>query len=196
MADGGNAVQNSSGQPVKSILKKGKPKAAATPSFGNIDADGGIQWDEMNILMTEHPPDKDYGHMKIEEPKTPYHELVDDEGEPITPGLISPDDLASRVQEAASGDGAGPSKWEQESSDSEDNEEQIKHKDEFRQWRKKHYNEFYAVKRARELIPKDLAEAEADDNDPTASSCHVISADTSMASVGSADSDDMEDTTS
>ncbi len=59
-----------------------------------------------------------------------------------------------RVQEAASGDGAGPSKWEQESSDSEDNEEQIKHKDEFRQWRKKHYNEFYAVKRARELIPK------------------------------------------
>ncbi len=43
---------------------------------------------------------------------------------------------------------------------------------------------------------QDLAEAEADDNDPTASSCHVISADTSMASVGSADSDDMEDTTS
>jgi len=57
----------------------------------------GIKWDEMNILMTEHPLDKDYGHMKIEEPKTPYHYDNDDVEEQSTGTTVCPDDLHDKL---------------------------------------------------------------------------------------------------
>ena len=60
-----------------------------------------------------------------------------------------------RVKEAAAG-GDSSSRWEPESSGDDEEEflsdEQKQHKKEFREWRKNHYNEFMAVKRARELM--------------------------------------------
>jgi len=132
-------------------------------------------FDESNIQATLHPPDKDYGFMKIEEPKTPFeaYESEAEEHEDLDPHL-----LAARI--AAEGNkGPRPRRISEPSADPEDLEllspDEREKRRSFEAKRKKHYNEFYAVKMARQLM------AENDDDDDAADDGAVDAAEKSKS---------------
>lgn len=134
------------------------------------------KWDEMNILATYHPADKDYGLMKIDEPSTPYNRMVGDDDDEGTLSdsdgqALTADDLASKLIAA---EGTEPrfmkeeEEEEEESSEEEEEEltpeEQAKKKH-FQMMRKMHYNEGLNIKLARQLIASELEEDEDEDEE-------------------------------
>ncbi|XP_066946620.1 protein phosphatase inhibitor 2-like isoform X2 [Macrobrachium rosenbergii] len=147
-------------QPRKGILKNsssfegnGRPREKET------------KWDEMNILATLHPKDKDYGHMKIEEPKTPYTHYNEGDSGDENDGLDA-DLLAKKIQLGGSELPKALIEVEQEleSEDEDISPEEREKRKIFEMKRKKHYNEFYAVKLARKLMQNDEEEDEDEED--------------------------------
>ncbi|GMS96094.1 hypothetical protein PENTCL1PPCAC_18269, partial [Pristionchus entomophagus] len=150
-------------QPKKSILK-----AKQASSFETKE--GRAHFDEMNIIATHHPADKDYGHMKIDEPKTPYNysdgEHSDGEGLTAAPrartGLSGGAVDAEAVVAGLEGEKRRESIPFQDSSDDEGEEtpEKRDKRLEFEAKRKMHYNEGAILKQH-----MDVEEDEDDEGD-------------------------------
>lgn len=107
------------------------------------------------MLQTYHPPNKDYGHMKVDEPKTPFNY--------IDPALAETDELDANLLaeklKVAQETVRRASIHVEESSDEEEivetNDEKV-NRLEFEKRRKLHYNEASAIKLARKLIEEEI----------------------------------------
>ncbi|KAI6661237.1 Protein phosphatase inhibitor 2 [Oopsacas minuta] len=135
-----------------SILKRTKDAKKET---------GGLQWDEMNIIATLHPKDKDYGHMKIVEPKTPYEH--DPGHEPAGAEKSVVKELADRVESDPTAfvyKEPPPPCIDMDSGSDEETmtpEEKAKHEI-FKKKRQLHYNEGAFMKQAREMARRSMVE--------------------------------------
>lgn len=147
------------------------------PGFTEDDQQKKSQkWDEMNILATYHPADKDYGLMKIDEPSTPYNRMVgDDEDEGALSdsdgqSALTADDLASKLIAAEGSEPRFMKEEEEEEESSEEEEEELTpeeqaKKKQFQMMRKMHYNEGLNIKLARQLIASELEDDEDEDEE-------------------------------
>eukprot|EP00096_Caligus_rogercresseyi_P008702 TRINITY_DN2807_c0_g1_i2.p1 TRINITY_DN2807_c0_g1~~TRINITY_DN2807_c0_g1_i2.p1 ORF type:complete len:214 (+),score=85.33 TRINITY_DN2807_c0_g1_i2:343-984(+) len=178
-------TENLSKVPVRGILKASTSfeHREHEPSSNEIKS---MHFDESNIIATLHPADKDYGFMKVDEPKTPFEYLSDGEEEEdnldeedgrggaasCSSSRHHPNDLNANVlaEKIAVEGSKGPRPRKISEGLAEDDEdipeEDRERRKSFEQKRKAHYNEFMTVKLARQLMNDD--ELDIDNNEGSA----------------------------
>ncbi|XP_015792550.1 protein phosphatase inhibitor 2 [Tetranychus urticae] len=175
-------MENLAKKPAKGILRTSSNSGHTEQHKSSIEP---IKWDEMNILQTLHPPGKDYGLMKIEEPKTPYshykdtvdgEQVSDDEEAASSSTNLNLQKVSEKIKLGRSKVSSQDSKEEEDSKEFDDDddqsdlegeeltEEEKKKRREFEMKRKMHYNEFQAVKLARKLLEEEDDDEEDDDD--------------------------------
>lgn len=130
-------AQNLQKKPSKGILKTSRSVDTqdGTPSSSKRAKEQ--RFDEINIMETFHPANKDYGHMKIDEPKTPYSESV--EGDTEAADELDANVLAAKLAASMN----QPPKCMDMCDPEDDEDEETRQKRlEFEKKRKMHYNEF------------------------------------------------------
>lgn len=182
-------------KPCKGILKSSSSFDKHSSAASAVHRKS-AKFDELNVLQTFHPPDKDYGHMKVDEPKTPFNYVEEGDVDQLDAEL-----LAERLRVAANSQSESVSEEESEEEEEELTEEQKKRKVEFERRRKAHYNEFEAIRLARKLIEEDEddddenVETDGAANSSAASSSNLPGTASSAGSAASATPQSAKDDT-
>ncbi|XP_013409532.1 protein phosphatase inhibitor 2 [Lingula anatina] len=162
-------------KPIRGILKN-------STSFDKTEHSGKkeMTWDEMNIVATHHPADKDYGHMKITDPPTPYSKYEEPEDDELLEHQDSVDPISEDETDALDANKLAKRlehnskpKFMKKAAEEDDDEDDLddlsesgkEKRKQFEQKRKLHYNEFYAVKLAKQLMEEEDEEEEDDEEE-------------------------------
>ncbi|VVC37977.1 Hypothetical protein CINCED_3A001896 [Cinara cedri] len=148
-------------------LKKEPSKGILKPSVSYEEKDKknkmakSAKWDEMNILKTLHPLDKDYGHMKVDEPKTPFEREIPESNDDMDGG-VNAEELRKRIEEGGRRRSSSFQSEEESDDDEDESPENKIAREVFERKRKEHYNEFQTAK----ILAKQMMDEEdEDDND-------------------------------
>ncbi|KAE9540050.1 hypothetical protein AGLY_005302 [Aphis glycines] len=157
-----NPTDNLKKEPSKGILKPSVSYEEKEKQKKNTNKSA--KWDEMNILKTLHPPDKDYGHMKVDEPKTPYEREINEDDDEMDGG-VNAEELRKRIEEGGRRRSSSFQSEEEELESEDESPEDKITREIFEKKRKQHYNEFQTAKiLAKQMMDEDEDEDENDDN--------------------------------